>query len=94
MISRIIILIHIVQASFSAYNLYLASIAISKLQKYEGTSKKAAKYSTIAENQLHKTRTTQACGTLAVSLPSPVVLLYTKLISRDRFYSPSSLRLF
>lgn len=66
MASAILTILHFLQAAFSAYNLYLASIAIPKLQKYEETSKTAAKYSNIAENQLHKTRTTQASGTLAV----------------------------
>jgi hypothetical protein len=57
---------HALQASFSAYTLYLSSISIRNLQKYEETSKKAAKYSNIAEQQLHKTRTTQASGALSV----------------------------
>lgn len=54
------------QAAFSAYNLYLASTSISNLMGYEEKSKKAAEYSNIAEHQLHKTRTTQASGTIAV----------------------------
>jgi hypothetical protein len=61
-------LLHALQASFSAYTLYLSSIAIRNLQKYEKTSKKAAKYSNTAEQQLHKTRTTQASGALSVPL--------------------------
>ena len=56
------------QAAYSGYNLYLASISISNLQEYEEASKKAAKYLNIAENQLHKTRVTQASGTIAVCL--------------------------
>lgn len=67
MTSTMTTLINGFQAAFSAYNLYLASISITNLQKYEEKSKKAAKYSNIAENQLHKTRTTQASGTIAVS---------------------------
>lgn len=58
--------LHALQASFSAYTLYLSSISIRNLQKYEETSKKAAKYSNIAEQQLHKTRTTQASAALSV----------------------------
>ena len=61
-------------ASFSAYTLYLSSIAIQNLQKYEETSKKAAKYSNTAEQQLHKTRTTQASGVLSV--PPPPLSFY------------------
>ena len=82
MASTIISVVHAAQAGFSAYSLYLASISISNLMGYEETSKKAAKYSNTAAHQLHKTRTTQASGTLAVSppahhtrpLPSPHVL--------------------
>ncbi|CAG8959289.1 hypothetical protein HYFRA_00013059 [Hymenoscyphus fraxineus] len=66
MASTIITLINAFQASFAAYNLYLASISISNLQRYEEKSKKAAKYSNVAEHQLYKTRTTQASGTIAV----------------------------
>jgi len=61
-------ILHALQAAFSAYTLSLSSISIRNLQKYEETSKKAAKYSNIAEHQLHKTRTTQASGALAVIL--------------------------
>lgn len=73
MLSAILAIIHVPQAAFSSYNLHLASISIRNLQGYEETSKKAAEYSNIAEYQLHKTRTTQASGTLAVFLPSPQV---------------------
>ncbi|KAE9365164.1 hypothetical protein N431DRAFT_549443 [Stipitochalara longipes BDJ] len=66
MATALISILHALQASFSAYTLYLSSISISNLQKYEETSKKAAKYSNIAEQQLHKTRTTQASGALSV----------------------------
>ena len=64
--SAILTLVHASQAAFGIYNLYLASISISNLQGYEDMSKKAAKYSNTAEQQLHKTRTTQASGTIAV----------------------------
>ena len=73
MATALISLLHALQASFSAYTVYLSSISIRNLQKYEETSKKAAKYSNIAEQQLHKTRTTQASGTLSV--PPPPLLL-------------------
>ena len=59
------------QAAFSGFNLYLAYISISNLQEYEEISEKAAKYSNLAERQLHKTRTTQASGTVAVSVNLP-----------------------
>ncbi|KAG4443530.1 hypothetical protein IFR05_001003 [Cadophora sp. M221] len=64
--SAILSIIHVSQAAFGIYNLYLASISISNLQGYEDMSKKAAKYSNTAEQQLHKTRTTQASGTIAL----------------------------
>lgn len=64
--------IHVLQFSVSAYSLYLASISIRNLQGYEEKSKKAAEWSKTAATQLHKTRTTQASGTLAVCiLPYP-----------------------
>jgi hypothetical protein len=75
MATALLSLLHALQATFSGYTLYLSSIAIHNLQKYEETSKKAAKYSNIAEQQLHKTRTTQASGALSVhSPPSPFLL--------------------
>jgi hypothetical protein len=67
--SIILNLLNAAQAAFSGWNLYLASISIRKLQKYEDASKQAAKYSNTAENQLYKTRTTQASATLAVCHP-------------------------
>jgi hypothetical protein len=66
--SAILSVLYAFQAAYSAYNLYLASISISNLQQYEDATKKAAKYSNIAENQLHKTRTTQASGAITVCL--------------------------
>jgi hypothetical protein len=69
MARALFLILHALQAAFSGYTLYLSSIAIRHLQKYEETSKKAAKYSNIAEHQLHKTRTTQASGALAVHTP-------------------------
>jgi len=64
-------ILHLAQVAFGAYNVYLASITISKLQQYEAKSEKAAEYSSTAAKQLHKTRTTQASGTGAVSLFPP-----------------------
>jgi hypothetical protein len=66
MASALLTVLYSLQAAFGAYNLYLASISISNLQKYEEASKKAAEYSNIAESQLHKTRTTQATSAIAV----------------------------
>jgi hypothetical protein len=71
MATALLSLLHALLASFSAYTLYLSSIAIRHLQKYESTSKTAAKYSNTAEYQLHKTRTTQASGALSVPSPFP-----------------------
>jgi hypothetical protein len=71
MATALLSLLHALQASFSAYTLYLSTIAIRHLQKYESTSKTAAKYLNTAEHQLHKTRTTQASGVLSVPLPTP-----------------------
>ncbi|PBP15283.1 hypothetical protein BUE80_DR013985, partial [Diplocarpon rosae] len=67
-------------AAFGIYNLYLASISINNLQGYEATAKKAAKYSNTAAGQLHRTRTTQASGTISVlvSVLSSAYLLVGK----------------
>lgn len=51
---------------FGVANSYLA---ITNLQGYEATTKKLAKWSTVVEQELHKTRTTQASGAVAVRLP-------------------------
>lgn len=53
-------------AALSAYGLYLAYQNITRLQQYEQKSEKAAEWSNTAAQKLHKTRTTQATGTLAV----------------------------
>jgi hypothetical protein len=60
-------LLHSLQAAISGYSLYHASISIPNLQKYEEKSKTAAKYSKLAADQLQRTRSTQAIGTVAVS---------------------------
>ncbi|EPE27894.1 hypothetical protein GLAREA_04685 [Glarea lozoyensis ATCC 20868] len=65
-IQPVLSIIYSLQAAFSAYSLYLASISIQNLQKYEEKSEKAAEWSNTAEKQLHKSRTTQASGTLAM----------------------------
>jgi hypothetical protein len=70
-------LLHAAQAAYSGWNLYLASISISNLQKYEKTSEKAAQYSNNAADQLYKTRTTQASLALSVCpflIPFPLRL--------------------
>ena len=70
MASVILTVLHTAQAAFSAYTLYLSSISIQNLQKYDETSKTAAKYSNVAADQRAKTQTTQAAGTVAVFSPS------------------------
>ncbi|KAG9567730.1 hypothetical protein KCU71_g8071, partial [Aureobasidium melanogenum] len=59
-------LLHTGQVALCAYGAYVSYIAIRDLQQYEETSKKAAKYSTTAEHQLHKTRTTQSSGAICI----------------------------
>lgn len=76
MASTLTAAVNVLQAAFSAYNLYLSSICITKLQKYEEKSEKAAEWSNTAAKQLHKTRTTQASGTAAVCPPF-LCLLHT-----------------
>ena len=65
--------LHATQACLSAYALYLSYMSITDSQKYEEKTEKAAQYSNTAEQQLHKTRTTLASGTAAVSLRTLLV---------------------
>ena len=74
-LSALLPLLHIPQACLSAYTIYLSSITIPKLQQYQEKSEKAAQYSSTAEHQLHKTRTTHTSGALTVSrLITPIHL--------------------
>jgi len=59
---------HLAQSLLSLYGLATSYISITKLQKYEKQSEKAAKWSNTAAHQLHKTRTTQASGALSVRI--------------------------
>jgi len=71
MASTVSYILNLGQLTFSAYNLWLASISITNLQKYEEKSKKAAEYSNTAAHELQKTRTTQISSALAVNKPAP-----------------------
>ncbi|CAD6449039.1 ff506abd-d5cd-416c-b2f4-22fcf6f5667b [Sclerotinia trifoliorum] len=77
--AAILSLISTGQIAFTGYNLYLSSIAIPKLLTYENKAIRAAKYSNIAEEQLFKTRTTQAASVgaliLTLSTATPFLLL-------------------
>lgn len=64
--SSLMRLIHAGQALLGSYAAYNSYVAITNLQTYEATSKKLAEWSDEAAKQLHKTRTTQAAGALAV----------------------------
>lgn len=72
--------LHVPQVLLSAYGLYVSYISITNLRQYEEKSEKAAEWSSAAEHQLHKTRTTQASGAITVSLhiysPPPALLVY------------------
>jgi len=59
-------ILHFIELGFSGSVLYHASISIPNLQKFEGMSKKAAKVSSAAQNELDMTRKTQAAGVVAV----------------------------
>lgn len=56
------------QAYLAGRGLYHSYYAIINLQKYEDAAKKLAEWSSEADRQLHKTRTTQASGAVTVSL--------------------------
>lgn len=60
-------LMHVCQVAISAYGGVQSYVAITNLQNYEQTAKKLAEWSSEAERQLKKTRTTQASGAIAVS---------------------------
>ncbi|KAH8682768.1 hypothetical protein BGZ60DRAFT_479512 [Tricladium varicosporioides] len=79
--------IHLLQACFGAYHLCLAAISIHNLQGYEPKVKQAAKYSNFIENNLNRTRMTQASsfGSLLVSTISSFYTLFSKnsLLSRE-----------
>ncbi|TVY49148.1 hypothetical protein LOCC1_G000961 [Lachnellula occidentalis] len=79
-------IIHLGQAAFSVYNLYLSSISISNLQKYEETTEKVAEYSNTAGRKLHKTRTTQVSSAIAV-LTTFLTSLYLVLASGSKFWA-------
>ena len=61
-----LLLQHFCQLLLSLNGARVSYLAIINLQKYEETTKKLAKWSTEVENQLYKTRTTQAFGALTV----------------------------
>ena len=54
--------------ALSSYGLLLSYQNITRLQQYEEQSEKAAEWSKTAAQRLHKTRTTQASGTIRVRL--------------------------
>ena len=57
---------HATQLLLALYGASVSYVAVTKLQKYEETSEKMAEWSNTAANELHKTRTTQTSGALAV----------------------------
>ncbi|KAI1323624.1 hypothetical protein F5Y16DRAFT_335168 [Xylariaceae sp. FL0255] len=59
-------LIHVAQVGIAIYGAMQSQVAISNLLKYEDATKKLAKFSSEAEKQLHRTRTTQASGAAAL----------------------------
>jgi hypothetical protein len=71
-------ILHLAQVALAGYGAQQSYIAITNLRKYEDASKKLAKYSNEAERQLHKTRTTQTSGAVAVlvSLLASLTLLF------------------
>jgi hypothetical protein len=60
-----------VTSALSSYGLFLSYQNITRLQQYEEQSEKAAEWSNTAAQRLHKTRTTQASGTISVRPDSP-----------------------
>ncbi|KAF2722144.1 hypothetical protein K431DRAFT_293786 [Polychaeton citri CBS 116435] len=59
-------LLHVTQAALAGYGVYQSYVAVTNLRLYEQTSEKLADWSNEAAHQLHKTRTTQTSGALAI----------------------------
>ncbi|KAF2650314.1 hypothetical protein K491DRAFT_720859 [Lophiostoma macrostomum CBS 122681] len=76
MLSAILPLVHILV--YSAYALNISYETITRLQKYEEQSEKAAEWSNTAAERLRKTRTTQGSG--AISIATSVVTALTLLL--------------
>lgn len=68
----ILTVFHAGQAIASACAGMFSAMAIFNLQKREEQTKQAAQYLDTAAHQLHKTRTTQTSGAVAVSTTSPI----------------------
>lgn len=66
--ARYLQLMLLCQVVLSCWGAYQSYNAIIRLRKYEDTAKKLADWSSEAEHQLHKTRTTQTSGALAVRI--------------------------
>ena len=64
-------MVHTVQVYISGNALRNSYTAITNLNQYEDRAETAAKYLSTAEKELHKTRTTQTSGALAVSYHPP-----------------------
>lgn len=64
--STFVSITHGALVGLSLFGVVNSYVAITKLRGYEDTTKKLAKWSSVVENELHKTRTTQASGALAV----------------------------
>ncbi|KAI1343467.1 hypothetical protein F5Y15DRAFT_234477 [Xylariaceae sp. FL0016] len=59
-------LLHLAQVALAGYGAQHSYVAINNLTKYEGATKKLAQFSSEAERQLHKTRTTMTSGAAAI----------------------------
>jgi hypothetical protein len=66
---------HFAQVIIAAYGAMQSQVAIMRLLTYEDAIKKLAKISSEAEHQLHRTRTTQASGAVAILVSFVVSLL-------------------
>ncbi|KAF1834778.1 hypothetical protein BDW02DRAFT_322286 [Decorospora gaudefroyi] len=74
--------------ALSAYALTLSYENITRLRHYEEKSEKAAEWSNTAAHKLHKTRTTQASGTVTLILS---LLTSTALIFLPSYATPRAI---
>jgi len=77
------LVLHVAEATLSIVGGYHSYIAITNLQQYESMTKKAAKISSIADDQLDRTRKTHASGaiSLLVSVVTSVSLAFDNTLS-------------
>lgn len=76
LLSSLLPFLHVGQVAMGAWAGKHSYEAIRRLRQYEDATKKAAKYSSTADNELQRTRTTQAAGAITVCTAFQPVLRF------------------